>query len=132
MPVHLRFQRADRSSVESLQSIKVQGSDGLVPLGELVRVEKLIEDKSIYHKNLQPVTYVTADVAGREESPVYAILKMAGRSAGSARPKGTRSSSTPRASLSPPRSSRSSGMANGTSPTRSSATWAWPSPWCSC
>jgi multidrug efflux pump subunit AcrB len=77
--VRLCFQRADRSSVESLQSIKVQGSEGLVPLGELVRVEKLIEDKSIYHKNLQPVTYVTADVAGREESPVYAILKMAGQ-----------------------------------------------------
>ena len=56
----------------------MQGTEGLVPLGELVRVEKLIEDKSIYHKNLQPVVYVTGDVAGREESPVYAILKMAG------------------------------------------------------
>ena len=77
--MRLRFQRADRSSVESLQTIKVQGSHGLVPLGELVRVEKLIEDKSIYHKNLKPVDYVTGDVAGREESPVYAILKMAGQ-----------------------------------------------------
>ncbi len=32
------------------------------------------EDPSIYHKNLLPVTYVTADVAGAIESPVYAIL----------------------------------------------------------
>jgi multidrug efflux pump subunit AcrB len=33
-------------------------------------------DKSIYHKNLMPVTYVTGDVAGAMESPVYAILKL--------------------------------------------------------
>lgn len=48
----------------------------LVPLSELVRVEKRLSPKSIYHKNLLPVVYVTADVAGREESPVYAILKL--------------------------------------------------------
>jgi multidrug efflux pump subunit AcrB len=77
--VNLRFERADRSSLASLDSIKVQGSHGLVPLGELVRVEHLIAEKSIYHKNLLPVTYVTGDVAGREESPVYAILKMVGK-----------------------------------------------------
>ena len=34
------------------------------------------EDTSLYHKNLQPVTYVTADLAGENESPVYAILKV--------------------------------------------------------
>jgi len=33
-------------------------------------------DKSIYHKNLMPVTYVIGDVAGVIESPVYAIQKM--------------------------------------------------------
>jgi multidrug efflux pump subunit AcrB len=34
------------------------------------------KDKSIYHKNLMPVTYVTADIAGEIESPVYAMLKL--------------------------------------------------------
>jgi multidrug efflux pump subunit AcrB len=34
------------------------------------------DEASVYHKNLQPVTYVTGDVAGRIESPVYAILQM--------------------------------------------------------
>jgi len=47
-----------------------------VPLRELVTVERTITDKSIYHKNLMPVTYVIGDVAGVVESPVYAILKM--------------------------------------------------------
>ena len=44
-------------------------------LSELVRPEKVIVEKSIYHKNLMPVTYVTADVAGAIESPVYALLQ---------------------------------------------------------
>ena len=35
-----------------------------------------MRERSIYHKNLMPVVYVTADVAGREESPVYPILNM--------------------------------------------------------
>jgi multidrug efflux pump subunit AcrB len=48
----------------------------LVPLGSLVHIEQAIAPKSIYHKNLMPVVYVTADVAGSEESPVYAILKL--------------------------------------------------------
>ena len=39
-------------------------------------MEPATEDKSIYHKNLMPVTYVTGDVAGIMESPVYAILKL--------------------------------------------------------
>jgi len=47
----------------------------LVPLRELVKVKQTITDKSIYHKNLMPVTYVIGDVAGVVESPVYAILK---------------------------------------------------------
>jgi multidrug efflux pump subunit AcrB len=33
-------------------------------------------DRSVYRKNLQPVVYVTGDLAGDEESPVYAIMKM--------------------------------------------------------
>ncbi len=75
--ISLRLARAERSSVDDLKQIKVMGRRGnLVSLGELVRVEEQVADKSIYHKNLMPVTYVTGDVAGSEESPVYAILKL--------------------------------------------------------
>jgi multidrug efflux pump subunit AcrB len=75
--IFLRLPRDQRSSVEDLKQIKVVGQRGnLVPLGELVRVDKMIVDKSIYHKNLMPVVYVTGDVAGQEESPIYAIMKM--------------------------------------------------------
>ena len=36
----------------------------LVQLRELVRIETTLSERNIYHKNLKPVTYVTADVAG--------------------------------------------------------------------
>jgi multidrug efflux pump subunit AcrB len=77
VPIMLRLPPAERSSVDSLKGIKVMGHGGnLVPLGELVRVEQGVNEQSIYHKNLMPVVYVTADVAGEEESPVYAIFKL--------------------------------------------------------
>jgi multidrug efflux pump subunit AcrB len=76
----LRLSRASRSDVERLAGLKVMGRTGrLVPVSELVRTERVIEDRSIYHKNLMPVTYVTADVAGAMESPVYAILNLSPR-----------------------------------------------------
>ena len=77
VPLLVRLDRSTRSDIGRMQSLEIAGVGGkLVPLGELVRVEPVIEDKSIYHKNLMPVTYVTADVAGAVESPVYAILKL--------------------------------------------------------
>jgi multidrug efflux pump subunit AcrB len=77
VPIVVQFPRAMRSSIGGLQSIRIASSNGqLVPLGSLVRIEQTIAPKSIYHKNLMPVVYVTADVAGSEESPVYAILKL--------------------------------------------------------
>ncbi|MFC1679257.1 efflux RND transporter permease subunit, partial [Elusimicrobiota bacterium] len=36
-------------------------------------------DAPIFHKNLQRVSYVVADVSGRQESPVYAIMALRGR-----------------------------------------------------
>ena len=77
VPLTIRLDRATRSDIESICALRVAGRSGkLVALSELTRVEKTTNDKSIYHKNLMPVTYVTADVAGAMESPVYAILKL--------------------------------------------------------
>jgi multidrug efflux pump subunit AcrB len=77
IPVMLRLDRASRSDLEKIQTLKVAGrTGGLVGLSELVRPVEVTADKSIYHKNLMPVTYVTGDVAGAMESPVYAILKL--------------------------------------------------------
>jgi multidrug efflux pump subunit AcrB len=68
---------AERSSVDELMEVEIPSQAGtMVPLGELVRVEITTTERSIFHKNLMPVAYVTADVGGEFESPVYAILKL--------------------------------------------------------
>ncbi|MBI5095282.1 MAG: efflux RND transporter permease subunit [Candidatus Hydrogenedentes bacterium] len=77
VPVYLQLARSDRSSLDDLKEIKIAGRNGnLVSLGELTRIEPAIQDKSIYHKNLMPVVYVTGDVGGKAESPVYVIFEL--------------------------------------------------------
>jgi multidrug efflux pump subunit AcrB len=77
VPVMLRLNRASRSDLAKIQTLRVAGRAGrLVALSELVRSVEVTDDKSIYHKNLMPVTYVIGDLAGPMESPVYAILKL--------------------------------------------------------
>jgi len=77
VPALVGFTRADRSSLQSLAGIRLPAPGGaMVPLSELVTVEDKTIEHNIYHKNLQRVVYVTGDVAGQEESPVYAIFKM--------------------------------------------------------
>jgi multidrug efflux pump subunit AcrB len=77
IPVIVEIDRADRSSEQGLENIKLPGSDGsMVSLRELVDIDRDTIPQNIYHKNLKRVVYVTGDVAGAEESPVYAILKM--------------------------------------------------------
>ncbi len=74
--INLRLPAGQRSSAAALSSIYVSGTKGNIPLSQLVRVSSANEDKTLYRKNLKNVVYVTADVAGQIEAPVYAILKM--------------------------------------------------------
>ena len=77
VPAIVEVDRADRSSEQGLENIRLPGADGgMVSLRELLIVEHKTIERSIYHKNLRRVVYVTGDVAGAEESPVYAIMKM--------------------------------------------------------
>ena len=77
VPIEVRLSRPDRSAIEDLGSLKLPGtSGGQVSLREVTNVRKTTIDTSVYRKNLRPVVYVTGDVAGEIESPVYAILKM--------------------------------------------------------
>jgi multidrug efflux pump subunit AcrB len=74
VPIVVRLPR-DNRSLEAVRSIRLRGARP-VAVGELTSVVSAQEEASIYHKNLQPVTYVTGDLAGKNGSPVYAILQM--------------------------------------------------------
>ena len=77
IPIHVRLSRSDRSGIQDLANLKLPTpSGGQISLQEVTNLNQTTIDTSVYRKNLQPVVYVTGDVAGEEESPVYAIGKM--------------------------------------------------------
>ncbi|MDZ4801546.1 MAG: efflux RND transporter permease subunit [Bryobacteraceae bacterium] len=87
--ITVRLDRAARSDLSRIRGLGLRSRTGaIVSLGELTRTENTLENRSIYHKNLMPVTYVTADVAGAMEAPVYAILAVGPKIAKIAMPGG--------------------------------------------
>ena len=92
LPVLLRLPFELRSSPNALSHLHVKGRPGIakireksglrdapqpiVPLAELGRIRYTTRDKVIHHKNLRPVVYVFADIAGR--TPAEIVLDIAG------------------------------------------------------
>lgn len=76
VPIRIRLPIAQRAQPTKFLPIPVCAGEHCIPLGEVTRLVRDVGEKSIYHKNLLPVVYVTGDVAGAEESPVYALLKL--------------------------------------------------------
>jgi multidrug efflux pump subunit AcrB len=77
VPIRMQLARTDRSSADALRGLYLDAPNGkMVPLGEVAHMQPGHIDQSIYRKNLRDVVYVIGDVAGAEESPVYAISKM--------------------------------------------------------
>src|SRR5690606_3863123 len=65
-----------RSSVEALLALPVATATGPQPLARFVTVTEGARQSMRTRRDLRPVIYVTGDVAGTVESPVYAILAM--------------------------------------------------------
>ena len=78
VPIFLELPAAARGQPGALLDLRVRSERDptapLVPLSELVRTERVTAGPNLYRKNLKPVTYVTADVAGAVESPAYAMF----------------------------------------------------------
>ncbi len=81
-PVALRLELStgDKSEISSILSLKLRSaSQGLVPLSEVVSLQRGSNETSIYHKDLLPVVYVTADMAGDLDSPLYGMFEVLAR-----------------------------------------------------
>lgn len=67
----------EKSTINDIVQLKVRSNRGqMVTIGDLVVIKEVTSAKSIYRKNQKRVVYVMADMAGKLESPVYAILGM--------------------------------------------------------
>ncbi len=77
VPVRLEYAEADKEDIEQLLALKVRAMNGdLVPLSSLIEVHKGVREFSIYHKDLLPVVFVTGDMAGRIDSPLYGMFEI--------------------------------------------------------
>jgi multidrug efflux pump subunit AcrB len=73
VPVRVRLSAADRASLSRRLSLRVPTAGGATALGALGHAVSEPEPQPIVHKDLKPVVYVFADLAGAQESPVYAM-----------------------------------------------------------
>lgn len=75
IPIRVEFGNADKADLNSLMGLKVRSVRGeLVPLSEVVSVHYADLEKTIYHKDLLPAVFVTADMAGDLDSPLYGMF----------------------------------------------------------
>lgn len=75
--IKLQLSDADKSSIDDILNLKIVGMQGnTVTIRDVVVVKKQIKQKSIYRKNQKEVVYVLADMAGKLESPSYAIANI--------------------------------------------------------
>ena len=73
----LALDDAQKSSLQYIQNIKIKSSHGMmIPISDLIEVKEEVLQKTIIRKDQKQVVYVSADMAGALESPVYAILGM--------------------------------------------------------
>jgi multidrug efflux pump subunit AcrB len=80
VPVRLRLSAGEQARLAEVLKLTVRSSAGaLVPLSELVRIERGEWDGAIHHKDLLPVVYVTGDEAGWSDSPLYGMFDLVGQ-----------------------------------------------------
>ncbi|MBZ8139950.1 multidrug transporter AcrB [Rubrivivax gelatinosus] len=90
VPVRLQLPREAQVGLEALLALPLRSASGaLVPLSELVRVERGVVDKPLYTKDLQGVSYVYGDVGAggaTPDSPLYGLFGIRSRLAEAALP----------------------------------------------
>src|SRR5690554_357628 len=73
----LALDEKEKSTLSDISQLKITSNQGnMIAVGDLVEIKEGVRAKSIYRKNQKRVVYVTAEMAGELESPVYAILRM--------------------------------------------------------
>jgi multidrug efflux pump subunit AcrB len=79
IPVRLELPVAEKAAPTTLLALRVRAHNGVaVPLADLVTVRELPWDGAIHHKDLLPVVYVTGDMAGDLDSPLYGMFDLVG------------------------------------------------------
>lgn len=79
-PVRLEYSEIDKSDLEQVLALRVRSKSGiLVPLLDIIQIKKGTREHTIYHKDLLPVVFVTADMGGILDSPLYGMFEISSK-----------------------------------------------------
>jgi len=76
VPIRLKFANADKSNLNAILALNVRGHDKMVALSQILTITQASRETSIYHKDMLPVVFVTADMAGELDSPLYGMYAL--------------------------------------------------------
>ena len=80
IPVRLDLPVSSKADLDALLALEVRSQGGQrVPISEIATVREADWDDAVYHKDLLPVVFVTADMAGRLDSPLYGMFELSGQ-----------------------------------------------------
>jgi len=80
IPVRLDLPVSAKADLQALLALEVRSVSGQrVPIAEIATVHEVGWDDAVYHKDLLPVVFVTGDMAGRLDSPLYGMFDLGGQ-----------------------------------------------------
>lgn len=80
IPVRLQLAAGEKNNLDAIRDLKVRAQDGaLIAISEVTQIINTQRNQTIYHKDLLPVVYVTGDVAGKTDSPLYGLAAIYSR-----------------------------------------------------
>jgi multidrug efflux pump subunit AcrB len=75
VPVRLQLPLQSQMGLKDVLAMPMRAANGqMVPLSELVEVKTGVIQKPLFTKDLLPVSYVTGDMAGSQDSPLYGLF----------------------------------------------------------
>ena len=75
VPIRVEYHPGDKTDIRQLLTLRIPSKNGnRIPLSEVVTPLQDHRAHAIYHKDLMPVVYVTGDMAGETDSPLYGLF----------------------------------------------------------
>ncbi len=80
VPIRIEFPVSIQQNLSEILKLKLRNHSGeLVAIGDVINIIETHREQTIFHKDLLPVMYVTADTAGELDSPLYGMFDIVGQ-----------------------------------------------------
>ena len=80
VPLRLELPATKQRDLTGVLALRLRNQQGeLIAIGDVVEVVQTQREQTIYHKDLLPVSFVTADMAGELDSPLYGMFDIVRR-----------------------------------------------------